>query len=148
MLKVFQEFKLPKNSQNYRRKQPHGSAEVFLLQQILEQTTKNKKLLIIICDSLNRIEELSHQIKWIFPNLKISTFPDWETLPYDRFSPHKEITSDRIWALYQLLTTSIDLLLLSSSAALTRLLPKEYLAQHGFVLKVGDFLEKKNLFND
>ena len=39
-----------------------------------------------------------------FTDQEVALFPDWETLPYDNFSPHQEIISDRIARLYQLPT--------------------------------------------
>lgn len=144
MLKIFNDFSLPKIGQNYKRTAPVGSAFPILLNQILAQTISEKRLLVIFCDSLNRIEELSEQIKWLNSNARVSIMPDWEILPYDQFSPHKELISERIWAFYQLISGGCDLLLITTASALTRLAPQEFFLANSFVLKVGDKFDKNN----
>ena len=70
----------------------------------------------------------------------ILDFPDWETLPYDHFSPHQDIISERLAALYQLPLCKRALLSLPFPHLMHRLPPKHYLEGHSFVLKVGDKL--------
>ena len=64
--------------------------------------------------------------------------PDWETLPYDSFSPHEDITSERLKALSQLDDLHRGLLILPVQTLAHRLPPREHLDGQRFVLKVGD----------
>jgi transcription-repair coupling factor (superfamily II helicase) len=77
------------------------------------------------------------------------TFPDWETLPYDNFSPHQDIVSDRLHALYHLPTVKDGLLVVPVSTLMHRLPPREYIAGNSLVLEEGqafDTLEfRRNL---
>lgn len=65
------------------------------------------------------------------------TLPDWETLPYDVFSPHQDIISQRLKTLYQLPRLEHALVIVPVSTALLRLCSRNYLEQHSFVIKKG-----------
>lgn len=82
-----------------------------------------------------------------FSPAEVSLFPDWETLPYDNFSPHQEIISDRIAKLYQLPTQTSGITIVPVSTLLQRQSPKDYLMQHTLMVKTGDLysLEKLRL---
>ncbi|PWI34953.1 transcription-repair coupling factor [Vibrio albus] len=82
-----------------------------------------------------------------FSQAEVSLFPDWETLPYDNFSPHQEIISDRIAKLYQLPTQTDGITIVPISTLLQRQSPKDFLMQHTLMVKTGDLysLEKLRL---
>jgi transcription-repair coupling factor (superfamily II helicase) len=65
-------------------------------------------------------------------------FPDWETLPYDVFSPLPEITSERIKALALLPQVKRGALVVSVTTLMHRLAPREHILANSFVVKVGD----------
>ena len=67
-------------------------------------------------------------------------FPDWETLPYDHFSPHQDIISERLKALFHLPSMQKGAILTTFSTLMHRLPPKDYLTCHHFLLKKGDLL--------
>lgn len=69
--------------------------------------------------------------------LTILRFPDWETLPYDGFSPHQDIISERLRTLHQLPQTSHGVLILSVSTLLHRLPPPAYIAANSLKLELG-----------
>ncbi|MFC1237272.1 transcription-repair coupling factor [Vibrio sp. F74] len=73
-----------------------------------------------------------------FSNEEVSLFPDWETLPYDNFSPHQDIISDRIAKLYQLPTQSSGITIVPISTLLQRQSPRDFLMQHTLMVKAGD----------
>jgi len=73
-----------------------------------------------------------------FTDQEVALFPDWETLPYDNFSPHQEIISDRIARLYQLPTQTSGITIVPVSTLLQRQSPREFLMQHTLMVKVGD----------
>ncbi|WP_194437742.1 transcription-repair coupling factor [Vibrio fluminensis] len=73
-----------------------------------------------------------------FSSQTVTLFPDWETLPYDNFSPHQEIISDRIARLYQLPTQNEGITIVPVSTLLQRQSPREFLMQHTLMVKTGD----------
>lgn len=80
-----------------------------------------------------------------FSNQEVALFPDWETLPYDSFSPHQEIISDRISRLYQLPTQTSGITIVPVSTLLQRQSPRDFLLQHTLMVKVGDLFSLEKL---
>ncbi|OOE52630.1 transcription-repair coupling factor [Salinivibrio kushneri] len=72
-------------------------------------------------------------------------FPDWETLPYDSFSPHQDIISARLSCLYQLPHQQDGVLIAPASTALQRVTPRHFLHQHALMVKKGDILSLEKL---
>ena len=70
----------------------------------------------------------------------VRVFPDWETLPYDTFSPHQEIISSRLSALSHLQNTKKGILLLPIATLMQRLCPPQYLQHNVLLIKKGDRL--------
>ncbi|HEX2010097.1 MAG TPA: transcription-repair coupling factor, partial [Roseateles sp.] len=87
------------------------------------------------------------------PGLRIAVFPDWETLPYDTFSPHQDLISERLATLWRLLQgqgkpvaeREVDLVLLPASTALVRLAPPSFLAATTFNFKQKQRLDEASL---
>ena len=71
-------------------------------------------------------------------DIPIIHLPDWETLPYDSFSPHEDITSERLKALSQLGDLNRGLLILPVQTLAHRLPPREHLDGQRFILNTGD----------
>ncbi|USD40243.1 transcription-repair coupling factor [Vibrio sp. SCSIO 43135] len=80
-----------------------------------------------------------------FTNEEVALFPDWETLPYDNFSPHQEIISDRIARLYQLPTQTSGITIIPVGTLLQRQSPRDYLMQHTLMVKTGDLFSLEKL---
>jgi len=74
--------------------------------------------------------------------LPICLFPDWETLPYDTFSPHQDIISQRLATLYQLSRMDKGIVIVPITTLMQRLAPKQYLEANSLIIKKGD---KKDL---
>ncbi|MEO0576051.1 MAG: transcription-repair coupling factor [Pseudomonadota bacterium] len=68
-------------------------------------------------------------------------FPDWETLPYDSFSPHQDIVSQRLRVLASLPTLQRGLLIVSPACLLHRLPPQGYVDAHALALATGQPLD-------
>jgi len=68
-------------------------------------------------------------------------FPDWETLPYDNFSPHQDIISQRLASLYRLPELEHGLLIVSAPTVLQRLPPTDYIFKNSLILKTGEQLD-------
>ena len=74
--------------------------------------------------------------------LSICLFPDWETLPYDTFSPHQDIISQRLATLYQLSRMKKGIVIVPVTTLVQRLAPKQYIETNSLVINKGD---KKDL---
>ncbi len=76
-------------------------------------------------------------------NLPVITFPDWETLPYDVFSPHQDIISERLTSLSRLPALTHGVLVVPVATLLHRLAPKGFLESNCFLMDVGQQLDLK-----
>ncbi|HRE55388.1 MAG TPA: transcription-repair coupling factor [Candidatus Competibacter sp.] len=77
-------------------------------------------------------------------SLDILAFPDWETLPYDVFSPHQDIVSQRLTALYRLPQRKRGVLVVPVATLMQRLAPRDYLDRYALLLKVGEKLDSED----
>ena len=75
-------------------------------------------------------------------NAKICLFPDWETLPYDNFSPHQDIISQRLATLYHLSRMESGIIIVPITTLVQKLAPKQYIEANSLIIKQGD---KKDL---
>ncbi|ELR67552.1 Transcription-repair coupling factor [Photobacterium marinum] len=80
-----------------------------------------------------------------FTDVEVNVFPDWETLPYDSFSPHQDIISERLSRLYRLPTQKDGIILVPISTLLQRLTPREFIHQHALIVSNGDRLSLDKL---
>ncbi|MBA0446316.1 transcription-repair coupling factor [Stenotrophomonas maltophilia] len=100
-------------------------------------------LLVIARDNhgANQLEADLHTLLGGDPALPVIAFPDWETLPYDRFSPHPDIISQRLSALHRLPTLKRGLVIVPVQTLLQQLAPRSYVIGGSFDLKVGQRLD-------
>ena len=73
--------------------------------------------------------------------LPVLHLPDTEVLPYDQFSPHQEILSDRLAALYALPTQTRGIVLATADALIQRLPPRQFIDGQAVMLQTGDKLD-------
>ncbi len=78
---------------------------------------------------------------FVSDDVDVLHFPDWETLPYDLFSPHPDIISQRIAALYRLPTTRRGVLVVPASSLMQRLAPRSFIGGSSFVLALKQTLD-------
>ena len=78
-------------------------------------------------------------------DIPVFGFPDWETLPYDVFSPLPELVSERLLTLHRLPALERGVLTVPAGTLLQRLPPREYVDSHSLVLAVGDRLDLDNM---
>lgn len=74
-------------------------------------------------------------------NLPVWHFRDWETLPYDMFSPHQEVVSSRLATLWNIRDQKRGFIITTASAILQRLSPPSFLDGAAFMFKVGESLD-------
>lgn len=84
------------------------------------------------------IDRLTRELRFFAPTLTILNFPDWETLPYDVFSPHQDIISQRIATLYKLPSVKQGILVVPITTVLQRIAPVSFILGSGLVVKIGD----------
>jgi len=114
----------------------HGSADALA---IAELAGKMRPLLVITATAADA-QRLLDEIPWFDPALKVHLLPDWETLPYDSFSPHQDLVSERLATLYQITQQAFDVAIVPVATALYRLTPIEFLAARTFFFKQGEKL--------
>ena len=114
---------------------------------IIELASQYDGLIVVIVPDVNAINLLSAELAFFAKNLPILTLSDWETLPYDRFSPHQDLISQRLLTLHELLAIKKGILLLPVSTAMHRLPPREYIAAHSLILHQGEAIDLLELRN-
>ncbi|MCM8596103.1 MAG: transcription-repair coupling factor [Candidatus Accumulibacter sp.] len=120
-----------------------GSADALLLADSASRETDSAspRLLAVITANAGDAHRMLEEIPWFTPRLRVRLLPDWETLPYDSFSPHHDLVSDRLATLYAVMREECDVLLVPASTAVYRLPPPAYLAAYTFFLKQGERLD-------
>lgn len=141
----------------YTLPRPLGSADALLLARFAQQRAQHQQLLVVICAEPADTQRLQDELAFFAPELRSAVFPDWETLPYDTFSPHQDLISERLAALWRVLQSRrpdgqtddpagrIDVLLLPATTALARLAPPSFLAAYTFAFKQKQKLDEAAL---
>lgn len=97
-------------------------------------------LVLAVADNVQQAYALEQSLRFFLRDYAILSFPDWETLPYDRFSPLPELISQRLRTLYRLRSITKGVLVVPVSTLLQRLPPRDYLDAHTFLMALGDKL--------
>jgi transcription-repair coupling factor (superfamily II helicase) len=123
-----------------------GSSDALALAQFAAKNLLlGPSLLVIIAANAQEAQRLVEEIPYFDPQLRVHLLPDWETLPYDHFSPHQDLISERLATLHHVRSLSCDVLVVPVSTALYPLPPVEYLAAFTFFLKRGEKLDLAKL---
>ena len=96
---------------------------------IANAARQHEGLVVVVTPDMQSAELLQQQITFYAARqaLPVTTFPDWETLPYDSFSPHPDIVSERLATLYALPEQHRGLLIVPAPTLLQRLPPRDYI---------------------
>ena len=105
-------------------------AQSLLIAELTQRRT-HPLLVVFTADALER-QRLFDELQWLLPESRVRQLPDWETLPYDPFSPHHDLISERLATLSALQRRECDILLIAVQTALYRLPPPAFLAAHSF----------------
>ncbi len=111
-------------------------ADALAISEIAEQ---NQNLTVVVTPDTRSAVRLSRVLSEL-SSQNVCLFPDWETLPYDTFSPHQEIISSRLSALFHLQNAKKGIFLLPISTLMQRLCPPQYLQHNVLLIKKGDRL--------
>ena len=124
---------------------PLGSADALLLARQARAAHKDGRLLAVITADPADSVRLADEIGFFEPALRTAVFPDWETLPYDSFSPHQDLVSERLATLWRMRNREVDVVLLPATTALTRLAPPSFLAATTFFFRQKSRLNEARL---
>src|SRR5687768_4250191 len=81
---------------------PLGSADALLLARFASAQAAQRRLTAIVTAEPADTQRLEGELQFFAPELRIAVFPDWETLPYDTFSPHQDLISERLATLWRI----------------------------------------------
>jgi len=118
-----------------------GAADALALAELAQS---RRPILVLTASALDA-QRLRDEIPCFAPGLSVHLLPDWETLPYDKFSPHQDLVSERLATLNQISHNAFDIAIVPVTTALYRLPPRSFLAAHTFFLKQGERLDVDGL---
>ena len=124
---------------------PLGSADALLLARLGRSHADAKRTLAVFTAEPADTTRLADELPFFDPTLRVAVFPDWETLPYDTFSPHQDLISERLATLWRIHSGEVDVVLLPATTALTRLAPPSFLAGTTFHFKQKSRLDEARL---
>ena len=129
-----------------------GSSDALLLARFAQARKAQGQLTALLTADPADAQRLLDEIAFFAPDLRCAIFPDWETLPYDTFSPHQDLISERLATLWRMQNgvrgdgdKGVDLVLLPATTALTRLAPPSFLAAYTFHFKQKQKLDESAL---
>ena len=117
---------------------PQGSATALTLARLADDAP----LLVVTPDTASA-QRLESTLRF-YADVPVMPFPDWETLPYDSFSPHQDIVSARLRTLRELQEGTQGIVLASINTLMQRLPPRDYVAGRVLTLATGDRLDREN----
>ncbi|MEP2653325.1 MAG: transcription-repair coupling factor [Paraglaciecola sp.] len=136
---------LPNNTQKSNNDIRHwgnlqGSSTALAIASAAENA--NGPLLLITADTPSAIK-LEKELDYFLQNqtINVQLFPDWETLPYDNFSPHQDIVSQRLEALYQLTQNERSVFIVPLNTLIMRMAPVDYIGKYLLILKINQTLD-------
>jgi len=99
--------------------------------------------LLVVTPDVQAAGRLTEEIQFFLddPTIEVLGFPDWETLPYDVFSPLPELVSQRLLTLHRLRSLQRGIVVVPVATLMQRLLPAEFLDAHSLLLGVGGQLD-------
>ena len=125
---------------------PVGSADALLLARLGQREQAARRTTAIVTADAADAGRLLDELAFFAPGLRCALFPDWETLPYDTFSPHQDLISERLAALWRISQkdkdTGADVVIVPATTALYRLAPPAFLAGYTFEFKVKQKLDE------
>src|SRR5690606_23202722 len=128
---------------------PVGSADALLLAQLAQREHAAGRITAIVTADASDAQRLIEEMAFFAPQLRCALFPDWETLPYDTFSPHQDLISERLATLWRIRQRDhqhgADVVLVPATTALYRLAPPSFLAGYTFEFQQGQKLDEAKL---
>ncbi|QKJ86792.1 Transcription-repair-coupling factor [Paramixta manurensis] len=132
---------------------PVGAAEQRQLGQLTgaacavecaEIVERHRGPVLVIAPDMQTTLRLQDEIRQ-FTSWPVTSLADWETLPFDSFSPHQDIISSRLSTLYQLPTLKSGILIMPVNTLMQRVCPHSFLHGHALVMQKGQNLARDRL---
>lgn len=140
MISLFKNFPIPTKAGD--TKQWGGLNDAKLALAITAISNQSAGPVICIAQNNQSVAQLDEEISFLSQGrIPVYALPDWEILPYDTFSPHQDIISERIKTLALLPTLKEGIVLLSVSTLLHRLPPKQFITSQSFDLSTGQVFD-------
>ena len=137
---------LPKPGNRYALPALYGSSDAHALALAALTLKARGQMLAVVVAQASDGQRLLDEIPWFGgKELRCHLLPDWETLPYDAFSPHQDLVSERLATLHEIQTRQCDVLIVPATTALVRLAPPSFLAAYTFFFKKGETLDEARL---
>ena len=122
-----------------------GAFEAASSLAIYEASRQHPGLNVVITPDSRSADQLSAELGFFGADNSCAstllTFPDWETLPYDSFSPHQDIVSQRLHTLYQLPKLSSGILVIPITTLMQRTPPVEFVMANSLLLEPGQIFD-------
>ncbi|MEE8342384.1 MAG: transcription-repair coupling factor [Gammaproteobacteria bacterium] len=130
---------LPKTGQRLIWSRLHGDSVAAAIHGAAQQ---HPSVMVVAVPDMETADRITEHLNFFSDGAgaQIISFPDWETLPYDTFSPHQDIISQRLSTLYRLSRMQQGIVLVPAATLMQRLGPKEYLEQRSLLIDVRDQL--------
>ncbi len=137
---------LPKPGNRYALPALYGSSDAYALALAALALKSRGQMLAVVVAQASDGQRLLDEIPWFGgQELRCHLLPDWETLPYDAFSPHQDLVSERLATLHEIQNRQCDVLIVPATTALVRLAPPSFLAAYTFFFKKGETLDEARL---
>ncbi|NNM01471.1 MAG: transcription-repair coupling factor, partial [Gammaproteobacteria bacterium] len=117
----------------------HGCARAMAVARLAMAARRPVLLIAATPAHVNRYLE---ELPFFCPDVPIHILPDWETLPYDQFSPYQDIISMRLRTLSELAEGRAGIYIVATSTALHRLAPRDWVTAQHFSLRQGQQLDR------
>ncbi|MEH6472870.1 MAG: transcription-repair coupling factor, partial [Halopseudomonas sp.] len=115
---------------------------------IAELAASHSQLTLVVTRNVEAAVQLEAEVLFYLPSLEILNFPDWETLPYDNFSPHQDITSQRLACLNRIGQIKQGVLIVPATALLQKLPPRSFISANSLLMEQGQQLNLDQLRSD
>ncbi len=133
------------NTKRFNLSRPPGSGDAALLAALIDkEVAVGRRVAIFTADAFDA-QRLIDELPFFSPDIRCVLFPDWETLPYDNFSPHQDLISERLATLWRISQGDADVILVPATTALYKLAPPAFLAAYTFHFKVKQKLDEAKL---
>lgn len=137
---LFPDLVIPEKASSQTYGQLYGCAEALTITSLAEQ---RQAPIVVVTSDIQHAQQIENEVRFFDANQDdVLHFPDWETLPYDVFSPHQDIISDRLTTLYRLARIKPgQILILPVATLLQRLSPRSFIQQQVLILNKGQKLD-------
>jgi len=113
---------------------------------VAELAARRRGLILVIADDAQNAERLESEIKFYSRHAApVLRFPDWETLPFDIFSPQQDLVSRRLEALYRLPGLDHGVAVVPVNTLIQRLPPRHYVGAYSLLLRIGERLDLEQM---